>query len=116
MKEFCLDLSKEDPVESLVAQFEVRDKIRLFWYNFAYHALIDNYSTEKLMKYGMYYELFSEDDLRNQIRRIKDPLYSKNAFTYNLGTNIIKGKYGKFPTVKDFQTLLIKPILPSDLI
>ncbi len=116
LKEFCIDISREDPVESLVAQFEVRDKLRLFWYNFAYHALIGNYDTEKLMKYGMSYELFNEEDLRNQIKRIRDPLYSKNAFTYNLGTNIIKNKYGKFPSVKDFRALLTKLILPSDLV
>ena len=116
LSEFCPDVSKEDSLEAMIAQFEVRDKLRLFWYNFAYHALIDNYTDEELISYGKNYELFGEDDLRNQIKRIKDPLYSKNAFTYNLGTNIIKKKYGKFPSVKDFRYLLTNPILPSDMV
>jgi len=116
LNEFCPDMSKEDSLEAMIAQFEVRDKLRLFWYNFAYHALIDNYTDEELISYGKNYELFGEDDLRNQIKRIKDPLYSKNAFTYNLGTNIIKKKYGKFPSVKDFRYLLTNPILPSDMV
>ena len=116
LNEFCPDISKEDSHEAMISQYEVRDKLRLFWYNFAYHALIDNYTDEELLSYGKFYELFAEDDLRNQIKRIKDPLYSKNAFTYNLGTNIIKKKYGKFPSVKDFRMLLTNPILPSDLL
>jgi hypothetical protein len=51
-----------------------------------------------------------------EIKRLNDPVYSKNAFTYNLGMNIIKKKYGEFPSVKDFRSLLINPILPSDLL
>jgi len=115
LNEFCPDISKEDSLEAMIAQFEVRDKLRLFWYNFAFHALIDNYTDEELINYGKNYELFGEDELRNQIKIIKDSLYSKNAFTYNLGTNIIKKKYGKFPSIKDFRNLLTNPILPSDL-
>ncbi|MHA1460095.1 MAG: hypothetical protein ACTSO8_01335 [Promethearchaeota archaeon] len=116
LNEFCPDIFKEDSLESMVAQYEVRDKVRLFWYNFAYCALIDNYTDEELVSYGKSFKLFSEGDLRNQIKRIMDPLYSNNAFTYNLGTNIIKKKYGKFPSVKDFRNLLTNPILPSDLV
>lgn len=116
LNEFCQDISKEVPLESMVAQHEVRDKIRLFWYNFAYHSLMDNYTDEELVSYGKNFELFSKEDLRNQIKRIKDPLYSKNAFTYNLGTNMIKKKYGKLLSVRDFRNLLTNPILPSDLV
>jgi len=115
LNEFCPDVSKEISLEALITQYKVRHKLKLFWYNFAYHALIDNYTDEELISYGKYYELFDEDGLRNQIKRLKDPVYSKNAFTYNLGMNIIKKKYGEFPSVKDFRNLLTNPILPSDL-
>jgi len=116
LNEFCSDVSKEDSLETLIAQNKVRSKLNLFWYNFAYHALIDNYTDEELISYGKNFEIFGEDDLRNQIKRLNDPVYSKNAFTYNLGMNIIKKKYGKFPSVKDFRKLLVNPILPCDLL
>ncbi|HUW90675.1 MAG TPA: hypothetical protein VMV43_09145 [Candidatus Nanopelagicaceae bacterium] len=116
LNEFCPDVSKEDSIETMIAQNKVRHKLTLFWYNFAYHALIDNYTDEELFSYGKNFEIFGEDDLRNQIKRLNDPVYSKNAFTYNLGMNIIKKKYGEFPSVKDFRNLLVNPILPCDLL
>jgi hypothetical protein len=116
LNEFCPDVSKEDTLEAMIAQYKVRNKLMLFWYNFAYHAHIDNYTDEELISYGKNFEIFGEDDLRNQMKRLNDPVYSKNAFTYNLGMNIIKRKYGEFPSVKDFRNLLINPILPSDLL
>ena len=116
LNEFCPDILKEDSLEAMVAQNKVRNKLNLFWYNFAYHYLVDNYTDEEIISYGKNYEIFGEDDLRNQIKRLNNPVYSKNAFTYNLGINIIKKKYGEFPSVKDFRSLLINPILPSDLL
>ena len=116
LNEFCPDVLKEDSLETIIAQNRVRNKLNLFWYNFAYHALIDHYTDEELISYGKNFEIFGEDDLRNQIKRLNDPVYSKNAFTYNLGMNIITKKYGEFPSVKDFRNLLINPILPSDLL
>ena len=115
LNEFCPDIFKEDSLEVMMAQYRLKHKVSHFWYNFAYHAIIDNYTNEELISFGKYYELFSENTLRNQIRVIKNPVYSVNSFTYNLGMNIIKKKYGEFPSVKDFRTLLINPILPSDL-
>ena len=64
LKEFCPDISKEDSLESMINQHKVRHKLMLFWYNFAYHALIDNYTEKELINYGKYYELFGEDDLK----------------------------------------------------
>ena len=116
LNEFCLNVSNEDSLEAMTAQYKVRSKLMLFWYNFTYHGLIDKYSDEELINYGKKFEFFSEDDLRNQIKTLNDPVYSKNLFTYNLGMNIIKTKYGEFPSVNDFQNLLINPVLPSDLV
>ncbi|MHA1459963.1 MAG: hypothetical protein ACTSO8_00635 [Promethearchaeota archaeon] len=116
LNEFCPDISKEDTLEAMIAQYKVRNKLMLFWYNFAYHALLDNYTDEELISYGKNFEFFDEESLRNQIRNLNNPVYSKNVFTYNLGMKIIKKKYREFPSVKDFRNLLIKPILPSDLV
>ena len=115
LREFCSDASKEASLEELELQDIVKAKIPLFWYNFAYHALIDKYSNEELIRYGQNFEIFSEEDIKTGIKRLSNPAYSKNAFMYNLGNNIIKHKYGEVPSIKDFRNLLVNPILPSDL-
>jgi hypothetical protein len=115
LREFCQDAPKEFSLEELVLQDKVKRKIPLFWYNFAYHALVDNYSDDKLMRYGKNVEMFGEEGLRNEIKRLSNPTYSKNAFMYNLGTEAIEQKYGNPISTKDFRNLLINPILPSDL-
>lgn len=116
MNEFCLDASKETSNANLVLQEIVKRKLSQFWYNFAYHALIDNYDAKSLNQYANYYEMFSKDDIKEEIKRLKNPTYSKNAFLYDLGSKLIKNKYGESPTVKDFKELLFNPILPSNLL
>lgn len=115
LREFCPNISKEASLERLILQNKVRVKLSLFWYNFAYHALVDKYSEEELIQYGKSFEVFSEEVLKVEIKRLSNPAYSKNAFLYNLGTKIIVRKYGKIPSLNEFKNLLINPILPSDL-
>jgi len=114
LKEFCPDPSEEASLEELELQNCVNTKIPLFWYNFAYHALVDGYNEKELMSYGRNFEIFSDEDLITGIERISNPAYSNNAFMYHLG-NIILQSYGAVPSIKDFKHLLINPILPSDL-
>ena len=116
LRELCPDSSNEVSHEKMMAQNKIKGKITLFWYNFAYHALIDKYNDEELMRYGTNFEIVNKETIKNQIKRISNPVYSKNAFMYNLGSNLIKRKYGETPSVKDFRYLLVNPILPSDLI
>jgi hypothetical protein len=116
LRELCPDSSNEDSLEIMIAQNKVKGKITLFWYNFAYHALIDKYNDEELMRYGTNFEIISKETIKNQLKKISNPVYSKNAFMYNLGYNLIKNKYGEPPSIKDFRYLLVNPILPSDLI
>jgi len=115
LNEFCSDISKEVSVEELELQNMVKAKIPLFWYNFAYHALVDRYDEKELMRYGKNLEIFSDEDLITGIERISNPVYSKNPFMYHIGNNILQ-PYGDVPSIKDFQNLLVNPILPSDLI
>jgi len=116
LREICPDSSNEASLEIIMAQNKVKGKITLFWYNFAYHALIDKYNDEELMRYGTNFEIVSKENIKIQLKKISNPVYSKNAFMYNLGSNLIKHKYGEPPSVKDFRYLLVNPILPSDLI
>jgi hypothetical protein len=67
------------------------------------------------MRYGKNFEIFSDEDLINEIKRMSIPAFSNNAFMYYLGNNILH-KFGEVPSSKDFRNLLINPILPSDLI
>ncbi len=115
LREFCPDTSKTDIIDVLASQNKVRRKISLFWYNLAYRALIEKYSTEELIRYGKNFEVFSEDTIQNNLKRMSDPVYSKNAFLYDLGSNLIRNRYGIIPSVKNFQNLLENAILPSDL-
>jgi len=114
LNEFCLDISKEVSLEELELQNLVKAKIPLFWYNFAYHALVDRYDEKELMSYGKNFEIFSNEDLITGIERISNPVYSNNPLMYHIGNNILQS-YGAVPSIKDFQNLLINPILPSDL-
>ena len=114
LRELCLDSSKEDSFEMLVAQNKIRGKISLFWYDLAYHAHVERYSNKELLEYGLSFEIVNEESIKNQLKRISNPTYSKNAFMYNLGSKLLKNMYGESPSVKDFRYLLLNPILPSE--
>ena len=113
---FCINVIKEDTVENLARQNRVKAKQSLFWYNLAYHALFDEWSEEKLFKYATNIKILGQKNLKNTIKLIFDPIYSTNFFSYNLGRKLIINKYGEFPSTKNFQNLLLNPVLPSDLV
>jgi hypothetical protein len=116
LREFCLNSSKEDSLDVLMMQNKVKVKTHLFLYNLAYYALIDGWSEERLIRYATSFEIFSQENIKNQLKLIFNPAYSTTVFSYNIGTNLIISKYGDFPKVKDFQNLLVTAILPSDLV
>jgi len=97
-------------------QYKAKRKQSLLWYNLAYHALIDEWNEETLIRYANSYEIFNQKDIRNLLNLISSPTYSTTAFSYKLGSNLIKNKYGEFPSIKNFRNLLVNPILPSDLL
>jgi len=113
--DLCPFSLKEESLEELILQNKVKGKITLFWYNLAYHALIDNWKVEELTKYAHHFEVYSEESIKNQLKLMCNPTHSLTSFSYNLGSNLIINKYGEFPSVKDFRYLLVNPILPSDL-
>ena len=115
LRDFCLDSSKESSIKALIAQNKVKGKISLFVYNIAYHALINGWSEEKLIRYGTSFEIFRQENIKNRIKLLFNPVHSTTAFSYNIGSKLIINKYGEFPSVKNFRDLLVNPILPSDL-
>lgn len=116
LKFFCPDTSKDDSLEVLMKQNKVKGKLSLLWYNLAYHALIDKWSEEDLIQYAADFEVFNHDTISNQLNKIYNLSHSTTIFSYNLGRNLIINNYGEFPSIKDFRNLLVKPILPSDLV
>jgi len=116
LREFCPDSLKEDSIEVIIGQNKVKEKLNLFLYNFSYHALVDEWSEEDLIRYGTNFEIYSKEIISNQIKMLSSPAFSKNLFMYNIGNNIILHKYGKLPSTNNFRDLLVNPILPSDLV
>ena len=116
LQELCPDPPKESSIETLIAQSKVKGKLSLFWYNFAYHALIDEWNSEDLVQYATDFEIFNEESIKNQLNALSNSIYSTTVFSYNSGAKLIINKYGEFPSVKDFRNLLVNPILPSDLV
>ena len=116
LQNFCLDPLKEDSLDVLIMQTEVKGKIPLFWHNLAYHALIDRWNEKDLIRYAMDFEVFSQNDIKNQLKKIDNSVHSSTIFSYNLGRNLIINKYGVYPSVRNFKNLLLKPVLPSDLL
>jgi len=116
LQELCPFSLKEESLEELIAQNKIKGKVTLFWYNLAYHALIDNWDVEELIRYAHNFEIFNEESIKNQLKLMYNPAHSLTAFSYNLGSNLIINKYGEFPSVKNFRYLLVNPILPSDLV
>ena len=114
LNEFCSEPLKEVSLEELELQDIVKAKIPIFWYNFAYHALVDTYSENELMRYGKNFEFFSDEALITAIEKVLNPVYSDNTLMYYIGNNILQ-KFGDVPSLKDFRNLLVNPILPSDL-
>jgi len=116
LQNFCPDTSNDDSLEVLMKQNKVKSKVSLLWYNLAYHALIDKWSEKDLIQYALDFEVFNLDTISNQLNKIYNLSHSTTIFSYNLGRNLIINNYSEFPSIEDFRNLLVKPILPSDLV
>ena len=80
LNNFCPDPSKDDPLEILIAQNNVRGKNSLFLYDLAYRSLMEKYSNDELLEYGANLGIISEEEIRNHLLRLSNPVYSKNSF------------------------------------
>jgi len=116
VREFCRKKTNEDSLDIITNQFRVRRKLDLFLYDLTYHALIDEWSNEKLFNYANSFEIFSKENINNRIKFLTNPVHATTAFSYTIGSNLIIDKYGEFPSMDNFYNLLTKPVLPSDLI
>jgi hypothetical protein len=116
VREFCKKKTDEDSLDSITNQYRVRNKMNLFLHNLAFHALIDGWSNDQLVKYATSFEILSEKYIDNRIKFLRNPVHATTTFSYSLGSNLIIDKYSEFPSMDNFIDLLTKPVLPSDLI
>lgn len=116
LEEFCSYKHEETPLDILIKQYNVKRKINQFIYNLTYHALLDEWSEEKITRYATSLEIFSKKEIDNRLKLINDPVHSTTSLSYFLGSKLIMNKFSEFPSTKNFIELLTKPILPSDLL
>jgi len=113
---FCKKKTDEDSLDRITNQYSVRNEMNLFLHNLAFHALIDEWSNDQLVKYATSFEILSEENIDNRIKFLRNPVHATTIFSYSLGSNLIIDKFGEFPSMDNFFDLLTKPVLPSDLI
>ncbi|MFW9829588.1 MAG: hypothetical protein ACFFEY_18585 [Candidatus Thorarchaeota archaeon] len=117
--QFILDEICHDPFNTnldLLMKYEQSEgQLLKILNNMAIYAHEDRWSDDELVKYALNFDLVSEKYIRRLLKTIRHPLWSTYVFNYTHGENLIKHKFGKNPSPKDFQTLLTHPILPSDL-
>jgi len=114
LEELCPNAQNED-FELLSLREQAWNKLSGFSNNIAIHAHVDGWSDNQLIDYVLSFGFYTEKYIRQQLKFIRHPLWSTYVFTYFFGEKLIKQKFGSRPSPKNFETLLTKPILPSDL-
>jgi hypothetical protein len=103
-------------IEMLIERSKLYKNLNKFSSNLAIHRYADGWSNKELLDYMMQFELWTENECKERLKFISNPLWSTFIFTYSEGEKLIKQKFGERPSPQDFSTLLTRPILPSDLI
>ncbi len=116
LEEFCPDPDKEDSVDVLIKQSEIKYKVNKFMVHLANLANINGWDREALLNYGMEFGFIPKENLQNTISFILDPKFRIVFYTYNSGRDLITNKFGFPPKVDKFRSLLSKPTIASDLI
>ncbi|MHA1449400.1 MAG: hypothetical protein ACTSP4_08275 [Candidatus Hodarchaeales archaeon] len=114
LERICPDNSGEN-LEQLISQNKAMKNLSFFSSNLAIHTHIDGWTDDQIVKYGMEFGFTNEQRIRQQIKFIRDPLWSTYVFNYSIGESMIKRKYGDHPSSSDFKRFLTSPVLPSDL-
>jgi hypothetical protein len=116
LEEFCPNPNKEDSIETLIRQDELKYKIKKFVVHLANRANIEGCSEKELFDYGMNFGFYPKENLQSDISFILDPKYRIYIYTYNYGRELIAKKFGFPPKLDDFRYLLSNPVLSSDII
>lgn len=116
MEHFCPQLFTEDIFETVKKNVELINlRGKIYSINFMLLANVEGWSDDQLLNYGIKFNI-PKKYLQNHIKALQDPLWSIYGFTYTMGKELILQKFGSRPSIVDFKTLLMNPILPSDLL
>ena len=114
LEKLCPNAQDED-LELFFFRDQAWNKLSGFSNNVAIHAHVDGWSDDQLIDYVSSFGFYTKKYIQQQLKFIRHPLWSTYVFTYFIGESLIKKKFGSRPSPKDFETLLTRPILPSDL-
>ena len=116
LEEICPNPEKEYHIDVLIMEYKIVEAYFGLRNNIAFHAHIDGWSNEKLVKYGSNFGIISEHNIKQYLKFVRHPLLSTYAFNYYMGLKLIKKKFGQRPSPSDFAKLLTHQFLPSDFI
>jgi len=93
LEEICPNLKTEYSIDALVTEYRAeREVIFALSNNLAFHAHIDGWSDEELVKYGLNFGIFPENNIIQRLKFIRHPIGSTYAFNYYVGEMLIKKK------------------------
>ena len=116
LEEICPNPKTEYSIEALATEYKAKREVSFaLSNNLAFHAHIDGWSDEELVKYGLNFGIFPEHNIIQRLKFIRHPLLATSIFSYHMGEKLIKKKYGERPSPADFKQLLTNQFLPSDL-
>ncbi|UCC21039.1 MAG: hypothetical protein JSV62_07105 [Promethearchaeota archaeon] len=115
LDEFCPNPSIEDDIETLIKQNKIRDGFRVFNYNLAYYKYVKGWNDDELTKYSRDFKVIPEIGIKAMLRFISDKIWAPYIPVYQ-GERLIIEKFGKEPTPRQFQELMVNQTLPSDLV
>jgi hypothetical protein len=116
LEEICPNPETEYHLDALIANLNAEEAYAAMKNYLAFHAHVDGWSDEKLLKCGLNFGIFSENVINSLLKFIHHPIGSTYAFTYHIGKMLVKKKYGERPSPTDFKQLLTRQFLPSDFI
>ena len=116
LEEFCPNPDREESIDILIKQSEIKFKVKKFMIHLANLANIDGWDKEELFNYGMDFGFLPKDNLQSDISFMLNPKFRIVYYTYNYGRDLITNKFGFPPKVDNFRSLLSKPIIAFDLI
>ena len=116
LEEICPNPETEYHIDALITDYNAKEAFFALRNNLAFHAHIDGWSDEKLVKYGLNFGIVPEHIIPQILKFIRHPIFSTYAFNYYIGERLVKKKYGQRPSPTNFKQLLTHQFLPSDLI
>ena len=116
LEEICPNPGSEYHIDALITDYNAKKAFFALRNNLAFHAHIDGWSDEKLVKYGLNFGIFPENNIIQRLKFIRHPLVATYTFNYHMGEMLVKKKYGERPSPADFKQLLTNQFLPSDFI